>query len=451
MKSVVCGVVGGTWILLFASPASADATVTQVVVVAEGPDARAARDEIRSAVSGRYQVVDSSPFAGALARAGQKGAIGPTLALPKKRAATVDRLQRAAEDVQADDVIVVVTTRTASGRKLATAYVVDAKLDEPHEVRAAVGATGHPLGVAVAQELDHLHPAPTPPVAAALPSPAPPFSPVAVSAGPVAPESAPPPIESSADQFSSPLPHRVKHTVGREWVQVDAGIEGGMRRFSYYDGFSKNLRPYTLNAAPLASVDGSLYPFASSGAFLLDDVGLALGYAQAFALQSTSDDGGKLDTEWQRFYAGGRIRARLGSSPRAVVLDVLGAYAGESFFFEGTASPTAAYPSVEYRYVRTLAEGRIPIGSRFAVTADAGYLFVLSAGDVAARFPHSSVGGIEAGLGGAVTIVSGFEARLGLSYRRFFYSMNPVPGDSYVAGGALDQFWSLSGSLAYVY
>jgi hypothetical protein len=38
-----------------------------------------------------------------------------------------------------------------------------------------------------------------------------------------------------------------------------------------------------------------------------------------------------------------------------------------------------------------------------------------------------------------------------VSYRRFFYSMNPTPGDGYVAGGALDELGGLQASVAYIY
>jgi len=76
---------------------------------------------------------------------------------------------------------------------------------------------------------------------------------------------------------------------------------------------------------------------------------------------------------------------------------------------------------------------------------------VLSAGAVADRFPHASVGGVEAAAGGAFRIRPGLEARATVSYRRFFYAANPVPGDTFVAGGAVDELASIDGSLAYVF
>jgi hypothetical protein len=108
-------------------------------------------------------------------------------------------------------------------------------------------------------------------------------------------------------------------------------------------------------------------------------------------------------------------------------------------------------PAVDYRFVRAGADARFPLGRDVALFADAAYLFVMSSGEVGDRFPRSRVGGVLAELGGAVTFATSFEARLTVSYRRFFYSMNPTPGDAYVAGGALDEFGGAQASLAYVY
>jgi hypothetical protein len=248
------------------------------------------------------------------------------------------------------------------------------------------------------------------------------------------------------DQATEMVEGRPVHRVGREWFDVDAGIEGGMRHFTYNEGLTTNLRSYTLNAAPMATLNGVMYPLADSRLVPFSDLGLVLGYARAFAVTSESA-GSEIATDWQRFQAGGRVRIRTSKGPRAIIVGLAGGYSGETFTFSNASS---SYPSVDYRFVNADADVRVPIG-RFAVTADAGYLFVVSGGDVEARFPHASIGGIEADLGGAVRIIPGLEARLNVGYRRFFYSMNPVPGDSYVAGGAVDEFWRLNGSLAYVY
>jgi hypothetical protein len=46
---------------------------------------------------------------------------------------------------------------------------------------------------------------------------------------------------------------------------------------------------------------------------------------------------------------------------------------------------------------------------------------------------------------------AGFETRAGVEYTRFFSTFKPEPGDSYVAGGALDQYLALRVGIAYVF
>jgi hypothetical protein len=244
-------------------------------------------------------------------------------------------------------------------------------------------------------------------------------------------------------------PARRAGEVSQEIVQISVGAEAGMRHFGYTDGLTGNLRSYQLGAAPLVVAEGAVYPFMATGTPVLRDIGVVGGYARAFALQSTSSDAGTVDTQWSRYYVGGHVRVRTGSgSDASPVLGLTGAYGDESFGFGGTQG--SSLPSVDYRFVGASGDVRVPLG-RFALFASGGYLFVQSAGDVSARFPRATVGGLEAELGGAFTLIRGLEARVTARYRRFFYSMNPVPGDGYVAGGALDEFGGLLASVAYVY
>jgi hypothetical protein len=256
------------------------------------------------------------------------------------------------------------------------------------------------------------------------------------------------PVNSPRDSAPVAAPVvRHPNEVGQEIVQLSVGAEAGMRRFNYSDGLTRNLRNYQLAAAPLVAAEGAVYPFMALGTPLLRDVGVVGGYARAFALQSATSDAGRVDTQWSRYFVGGHVRMRTGAEG-SPVLGLTGAYGDESFAFGGTQA--ASLPSVDYRFVRASGDVRVPIG-RFALYGQAGYLFVLSAGDVAGRFPRASVGGIEAELGGAFTLMPGLEARVTASYRRFFYAMNPTPGDGYVAGGALDELGGLLASVAYVY
>jgi hypothetical protein len=439
-----------------AAHAAPDVSVA-VAVVAEGPDAAAARDEIAKNVGGGYRFVEPVPPLSAVARPGNNSGLAALRGAAKKRAAFLERVRSAATTAQVDEVVVVTTSRTPRGRRFAIFYVVDARTGESQERRVDLATASHALAASVESELTRLHPASAavppeaprnaPPLAGQAPPPAPgPASPTPRS---VDSSAAPSPSAEASDLPAPAGASRTDHSVGREWFEVEAGVEAGMRRLSYHDGLSTNLRSYHLDGVPLGILEAAVYPFTATGAFLASDIGLVGGYASAVALQSASAGAGTVGTRWARNYGGGCVRMRTGSTSGAAVLRILGAYGRESFAFDAF-DPAAAYPSVDYRFVQASGDVRVPIG-RFALTASAGYLFVLSAGDVATRFPRASVGGIDATLGGAVTIVPGLEARLVASYRRFFYSMNPTPGDSFVAGGALDEFWRATGTLAYAY
>jgi hypothetical protein len=104
---------------------------------------------------------------------------------------------------------------------------------------------------------------------------------------------------------------------------------------------------------------------------------------------------------------------------------------------------------VDYRLWLFELGARLPLGS-LALLAAADYLDVTSTGEIgsAARFPRLSVGGVEGKLGMALSLFSPWEARIIFDYRRYFYSFNPQPGDPYIAGGALDEYFTVTAGLA---
>lgn len=231
---------------------------------------------------------------------------------------------------------------------------------------------------------------------------------------------------------------------GHELLSLQVGPELGARHFQYTDGLTSNLRSYDLGAAPLVAASAGVYPFADLASAI--DVGLIGGYARAVALSSAPAGGDAVTTDWWRFHAGVRGRARIGAS---FVLGISAVYGGETFGFSESALD-AQVPAVAYRFIRPRVDARAAFG-RFAVAGSVGYDIMLSAGRVADRFPHASVGGVESSLGPTFSLTRAWEVSLTASYRRFFYAMHPVPGDAFVAGGALDEMLGLQGGLAYVF
>jgi hypothetical protein len=132
-------------------------------------------------------------------------------------------------------------------------------------------------------------------------------------------------------------------------------------------------------------------------------------------------------------------------------LSATAAYGRQRFSFQN--SSTATLPpglaSVSYTILRLGAGGRFHLTSRVGLLMEADYLPVLGTSQIAAAFfPRLSVGGVQGRLGGAVAVTGPFEVQVIAEYRRYFYAMNPKPGDAYVAGGALDEYITLTAGLA---
>jgi hypothetical protein len=434
-RSIAAAAALALGIVAHARSATAGGAKRSVAVVAEGPDWDIGREAADAALGDDRVLVASSAWRHALEQQGVHPPLAHELRDTKTLQRTLDHLRRAGSAVHADAVLVVLTNRV-SGKHNAVLYALDPTSDGPVTgVHVRLGGDNHELARAIEKALAELAPPPE------EPAPAPERPSETAPIAPPAPSTADAP--SGADMPASTRPS--KHRVGAEFFQLSAGIEVGERRFAYTDGLTPNLRTYQLNAAPLAVAGGEVYPL--GGTHPLEPA-VTLGYARAFALSSAPSSGGALSTAWSRFHAGGKVRLRTGDTG-SPILSLVGAYGEEAFSIYDLQS--GSMPAVDYRFVRAGADARLPLGSNAALFADAAYLFVLSSGQVGARFPRSSVGGVLAELGGALTFAGSFEARLTLSYRRFFYAMHPTPGDAYVAGGALDEFGGALASLAYVY
>jgi hypothetical protein len=228
---------------------------------------------------------------------------------------------------------------------------------------------------------------------------------------------------------------------------LSAALQGGSRHFSYVDRLTPTLRPYDLFVAPLVSVGGEIYPFVNSSVPVLNELGATASYARAFGLASEDSGGTKVSTSWQSFGFGLRERLLLGS---AFILGIDAGFGDTSFEFDNPVTPAAQLPSMNYKYIRGGLDGRFVKGD-LSVHAGANYLQVLSTGDFGGLFPHTSVGGVEGSLGVADQVSSAVEISLDLDYMRFFYNLQPVPGDKYVAGGALDEMATISLGVAYLF
>jgi hypothetical protein len=243
---------------------------------------------------------------------------------------------------------------------------------------------------------------------------------------------------------------RPKNVYGHEIIGINASFDLGFRFFSYNDGITTNLRDYNVYAAPGVSARVEVFPFAPTGVLILRDIGFTGEFRMALGLSSETSDGTEVGTQWLRFGGGLRYRLPLGPKEKPFVLGLKGSFIQDGFALDATGDLAAESPSVSYNFMRVGLDGRFPIGP-IALTAFGGYLGAISSGEVHERFRDSSIGGIDVGGGLTVPIVYGLEARLQAEYVRWFYAFAPVPGDAYVAGGALDEHIHIEIGPQYVF
>ena len=416
-----------------------------IVVLSEGSTAAAAA--LRAELGDTFTVSDSAAFRASLGRWSKANLVG-ALAEPR-RDDFLDDLARAAQAQRLDAIVLLEMRTTRRGRtaRLVLIDVASARSPFETEVTMRPGPDAHSdaarLRAAMAQQLlavnergDSAPLRTSELVAPEQPAPASP---------------APRPLRTDGDADTVVGTHAQpdKHDLAHAIIVLDPHVAVGMRHFDYVDRVSPGQRPYALGAAPMIGFAGAFYPFAFIDNPVLQAVGIVGGIGQAVALQSALANGERVDTSWSHYDVA--LRARLAVSDRLS----LGAKTGYgvldySFGNAGTLanSGPAELPNVTYRYIEMGADGRFEVW-KIALMAGVDYLAVQSAAGVAARYPHATIGGIEAMAGIAVPFVGHFEARTGVRYQRFFYSMHPQVGEAHVAGGALDEYGRWDAGLGF--
>jgi hypothetical protein len=185
-------------------------------------------------------------------------------------------------------------------------------------------------------------------------------------------------------------------------------------------------------------VAAEVYTFARLSIPVLSNLGFDGGFQRVVAVSSQTSTGTSVSTTWWRAEGDLRARVLLGDGGRHMI----GLRAGvvkEHFGFGSDATLTPWLPDVDYLFVRVGAVGRAALGP-IALLLDAAYLPAIQSGSLGDRFRETSTGAVELGGGLAVPFARLFELRATAEYTRVFYAFHPVPGDAYVAGGALDSF-----------
>ncbi len=221
---------------------------------------------------------------------------------------------------------------------------------------------------------------------------------------------------------------------------LDASVSVGtsVRRLFFRDRLTPTLVGWQSGALAVWGLSVQAYP--SSGRLsVLDDVGAYGSYSRSIKSTTLTGDGTlAFDTQEIAWEAGLRWRAIFDGRERGAVTIGYGSLRHD---FSGARLPGYLLPAGTIQYWRPGLEGRMSLG-RVALGAGAAYLLVVRQDFLFTYFPRASRGGVEASVRASMDV-----GKVGLTlsgrYQRFFYSLHPQPYDPYVAGGALDEMFTV--------
>jgi hypothetical protein len=107
-------------------------------------------------------------------------------------------------------------------------------------------------------------------------------------------------------------------------------------------------------------------------------------------------------------------------------------------------------PDVTYRYLRGGLTASFPVAPTWELSFAGGYRFLAGLGELSdgAWFPRTTGAGIDASAGITWRPARWFAMHARADLRRYFFAMNPEPGDPWIVGGASDQYLGLAVGLS---
>jgi hypothetical protein len=204
------------------------------------------------------------------------------------------------------------------------------------------------------------------------------------------------------------------------------------RRLRYNDDLDDRLRPSDL-VANAVGVGASWRPLQNLRNFSIVGRGeLAVGVNG-----SRTSDGTAYSTSSSEWGLGvgfdiGIAAARIG---------VVATY-GEQRFTVDDDPMMELVPDVTYRFARGGLVVAVPLAARWDLTITAGWRQLLGMGGMTESmwFPRATGAGIDGSAGVALHVTPWLDVQARVDVRRYFFAMNPEPGDPWIAGGATDQY-----------
>ena len=254
--------------------------------------------------------------------------------------------------------------------------------------------------------------------------------------------------DASAQSFleASPAPNATPRPVA---FDASLGARLTHRALRWSDNLFGEQRDYTAPVAPYLTADLRWFPAAHVTAAWPAHVGVYASGAFAVGVDSTDSRGRAFDTTAYELRAG--ILGRLPLGDHALTAGV--GYERRSFVVTPVEAPgdpdDPGVAGVTYDALSLDLDARLRATRRLSLSLGATGALPLRFGDLEDRL-FSGVSGASVELRGGVAWVAdaGVELRAIAAYRRYFLAMNPAPGDRWIAGGLVDEFASLTLSVA---
>ena len=242
-------------------------------------------------------------------------------------------------------------------------------------------------------------------------------------------------------------------------VGIEPRWEG--RYYRHAEFTAAYVRGYNANGYVAIAAGLELYPLARADVGLLQNLGIAARYAQAFGFQSNSARLGlpvrksslPVDTSFVRYALELRYRMKLRpDSPHSALLGVAAGYGRWDFDFSDALprGPDLEAPTADYRTARLGIDMAASFGP-VSIFGAATYLHALSIRPPGSReldelrYLHlaSAVGeGAEIRLGAGVAVWRSLEVRASLEYAVMVYNLKPLEGRNDEPGRVIDSYVS---------
>ena len=232
----------------------------------------------------------------------------------------------------------------------------------------------------------------------------------------------------------------------RPYLELGVGGRIFSRSMSFADNINR-VPGYRLDRATAITVDVAFHPFALGDSTRKTwAAGLGLTGSAKYALgigTELSGTDGRSRAEVHGYEVGLRYRAPIGIVDLIPHVD----YAVETFI----ANVADLAPDVGYQLVRMGLATRIGISREISLRLHADYLHVMSAGPLTdpTRFPRATANGVDLSVGGGYGITNTLEVQASVGMRRYGFDMHARPGDTPLAGGAIDEYVFTTIGVAY--